>query len=699
MYIVLLASFIGYWAFLGRRYPHVYALFPFIILSIFLSVLYIAGLLGGLALGSVAILSAGLILLIYSAWRFCKSRNWRAGLKALTQPGIVLFFVFLVVGIVQLHDATFYGWDEFGNWGAYGKEMITTGAYIGPLGNDIGYYPPGLMLMHYFLSSYHGYSEGIVYFAQYISLVACLMVLLHKASWRSPLAWIAALLSSYFVVQGMEGGFVNIYQDTALSVFFAAAVISYFILRSSRLEFFLIPCLFALPILKHVGLFFALSVLALMLMDSLLLSLGASVTAGKGAASLNRMATSLFGQLRGVRPARIALVAALLVTPLASHEAWTFRLHVLDIKEGGYVTGLLTRNNLKKVFLTDVYEQRLDEATRNQQAENLKTIGTIRDRFYAALFHRPLNLPDPSRFFPSAAGIPVIAWYGIAAATFLYTALFGTGALVKARYAGLFLGLSLLLPVYIGVNIIVYTLALVPFSGLILDSYERVMAIFMGAFLLVGIACMILPFEDMPKRHLFPGAGALCALALATALLILQTPGPDRLLYPQAKLALRKSMEPMLRFVEQYVGLHQRVYIITQNSTGFAYWITRYELAPRPPSNVFGYAFGEKICARDIWTTDVSPAVWTKRLIEGKFDYVLIAQSDPQFWQRFRGLFQDGATDWSGYFLYKVEPEPGATVKLIPVAADEQKSVPKMTPDWEEFADSTSYGIDRLCKR
>ena len=158
--------------------------------------------------------------------------------------------------------------------------------------------------------------------------------------------------------------------------------------------------------------------------------------------------------------------------------------------------------------------------------------------------------------------------------------------------------------------------------------------------------------KDMPKRDLFPQASGLGVLALATWLLIFHAPVPDRLFYPQAKLQIRKSMEPMLEFLDQHVNVDKKVYIITQNSTGFAYWIIRYELAPRPPGNIFGYAFGEKHCARDLWTNPVPPAVWTKRLIDGKFDFVLIAQSEAQFWQTYRDLFVDGATDWSGYFPF-----------------------------------------------
>lgn len=695
MYLLLLASFAGYWAFLGLRYPRVNALHPFVIVSGILTLLYIAGLFGALALGSIAIQSAGLLLLAWSIWR-CR-KNPVAGLKSLSQPAVVLFFALLAIGIFQLHDATFLGWDELGSWGPYGKEIITTGALIGPQGNDIGYFPPGLMLIHYYLSSHQPYRESVVYIAQYVSLLTCLTVLLHKASWRSPLAWMAVLLSSYFVVRGMEGGFVTIYQDATLSILFAAAIVAYFILRSARLEIFLLPALFAMPLIKPVGLFFAVSVLALIFLDTLILSLGAAGTAG-GAASGTGLTRSLLRQLRGVRPARLALFGMLVVAPFAAHESWTLRLHVLDFKEGGFSTDLLTRTNVEKVFFTDAYAKGLDAASGNREAEQLKTIRTIRERFALALLQKPLNEPSPSGFFPSARGIPLIGWYGLAAAAFLYPLLFGTGVLVKARYAGLFLGLSLLLPVYLGINLMVYALAMVPLSGLTLDSYERYMAIFMGSLLLVGFACMIVRFEDLPKRDPFPGASGLCALGLATALLIGQTPGADRVLRPEPKLELRKSMEPMLRFFEQHVGLSQRTYIVTQNSTGFAYWILRFEMTPRPTSNLHRWSLGKKHCARDVWTADISPAEWANRLISGKFDFLLIAQSDPQFWNTYGSLFQNGSKDESGYFLYKVEPGPGETVRLAPVEPDQQKMVPRMIPDWTPLPDSGPHGIEGFCR-
>jgi hypothetical protein len=229
-------------------------------------------------------------------------------------------------------------------------------------------------------------------------------------------------------------------------------------------------------------------------------------------------------------------------------------------------------------------------------------------------------------------------------------------------------------------NIMVFALKLTPFSGLLLDSYERLMAIYIGAFLLVGLACMILRLQELPKRNLIPAGNALAALGVASALLVAQPPIEDRLVHPQAKLGLRRSMEPMLRFVAKYVDTDRKVYVVAQNSVGFSYYIIRYELAPRIVED-FPWTFGKKLCDRDVWTHDVSTEKWASVLVEDKFDFVLVAQSDKEFWDKFRSLFAEGTTGESGLFLYRVERGSDGAVRLTPVAEAEQRMLPRMLPE------------------
>ena len=284
-----------------------------------------------------------------------------------------------------------------------------------------------------------------------------------------------------------------------------------------------------------------------------------------------------------------------------------------------------------------------------------------------------------------------LSWYWIICGVFAYAILGRAGAMPMLRYGVLFLWLSILLLVYIFLHILVYALTLYAFSALTLDSYDRLMAIFMGAFLLVGFACAIVPIEDLAGRNPFPVARGLGVAVLAVALLIVQAPVLDRLIYPQEKTDFRKSMEPMLHFVLQHVGAKQKVYIVAQNTTGFAYWVLRYELIPRPV-NPWNWTLGRVRCANDLWDYDISANQWASLLTGGKFEFVLVSESNDEFWTRYRGLFQKGATDGAAVFLYKVEGGEPQAMRLIPVAEAEQRDVPPMMPD------TASYGINLICR-
>jgi hypothetical protein len=287
-------------------------------------------------------------------------------------------------------------------------------------------------------------------------------------------------------------------------------------------------------------------------------------------------------------------------------------------------------------------------------------------------------------------GLSLVEWYGLVCGIFVYAIAGKLGALPRLRYSALFVLVSSYLLLYILLHIMVYTLALYTFSALTLDSYDRLMAIFLGAFLLVGFACTILPLADFPARGVLSLPSGLGAPAVALALLILQAPSLDRIVHPQPKAGLRTSMEPMLRTVDRHVDPHRKVYIVAQNTTGFAYWILRYELIPRPV-NPWNWTLGRKRCENDLWNDDISSDEWANRLIGGKFEFVLIAESNDEFWAKFRSLFQVGSTDAAAVALYKVGRGSSGAVQLIPVAETEQRALPRMAPD------TGTYGINFVC--
>ena len=89
-----------------------------------------------------------------------------------------------------------------------------------------------------------------------------------------------------------------------------------------------------------------------------------------------------------------------------------------------------------------------------------------------------------------------------------------------------------------------------------------------------------------------------------------------------------------------------KIYLISQGTTGFDYWVLRYNIRSNrinlSHNPMFTWSIGVPFYEGDVWTRSISPQEWQAELLLD-YDYVALYKINNYFLQNFGGLFQDPA--------------------------------------------------------
>jgi hypothetical protein len=107
-------------------------------------------------------------------------------------------------------------------------------------------------------------------------------------------------------------------------------------------------------------------------------------------------------------------------------------------------------------------------------------------------------------------------------------------------------------------------------------------------------------------------------------------------------------------YINNKIDEGEKIYIISQNTTGFDYWVLRYTVWPNETNPNFTWSIGEKYDDGDIWTVDTDSSLWMDTLIEDNYTYVYICKCDNQFINKFKDLFESNSKIEDGK-LYKID--------------------------------------------
>lgn len=481
-------------------------------------------------------------------------------------PDVVytLFALFCVAFWFVHHDSQYFYFDEYGHWGIYLRDMWAIDGFWQADSNALHRrYPPGAPLWQYAFTVFAPKVDASAYFAQFVLLVAPIMVLFEGLGWRRP-GWLVGItLASIAGIANFGHGVASLYVDHLVSTWFAGALLVFMLQREpglARVAALALP-LVVLSLLKDAGVAFTLAaagiIAAVLLADRW-------PRQGAGRA----IAAALAAGLLLAAPSFIALGAWSANRDAAGVERETQSL-------GGVVRGLAT----------------------GERALDAEATALISERYRTVFLHQQLAKDDVSAQF-NAFSVPMMPLFEdrfrVSTASFyLLFALFFLVVLGLGRPRGQTLRWSLLAAGVLGTALaysaVLYFSYLFAFGerGLILSSYIRYTHSAALALLLVVVAALspahgLFAAKARLGRLLVPAGGATMAGLLAW-LFVFETPHLRNFTERNPRLEARVQAEPLMRNLRESLGARRLwVYFPVDRPNGFLGHLMQFQLAPTP---------------------------------------------------------------------------------------------------------------------
>jgi len=112
---------------------------------------------------------------------------------------------------------------------------------------------------------------------------------------------------------------------------------------------------------------------------------------------------------------------------------------------------------------------------------------------------------------------------------------------------------------------------------------------------------------------------------------------------------VRQALRTQIDFVKARTREDDAVFIVYQDRDGFDVQVIRYDLFPRR-TNQQAWSLGAHYGEKDVWTPDLTVEKWA-RMLAG-YRYVFVARGNEQFWKGYGEVFEPGVTE--GDFLFRV---------------------------------------------
>jgi hypothetical protein len=617
---LVVIAMLGYGFTLHRRWAWPLETIPLALAAGSIGVLYIAALAGILWAGTWAIVALGLMLGVLE----CARGGIRRPSTHDIPPGLVIYVVLLATVVWRLQGAAFGGWDEFSHWGLSSKVVIQGHSLITAdspvLFKD---YPPGSALFHYLLSAGSGFSETRTYVAHAILALSALAALFAGSGW---LAVIATAIFGYFGLYTFSHGLQSLDVDHIVGLFFGCGLGSYFLSKDPGRLARLVPVVFALPLLKNVGLLLAIFLVCAAITDRLLSG----------------------------RPSKRQVVAMLLLmlAPIAASQTWA--RHVASLAARPTFPLAVSASGVRNSFSTARSSYR-DRATIRAFREALNSTALT-----------PPRTRGPLEVMLGAVGLRDWSHAGLSASG--WTCIFGFFALVVValqpdkpritRALWWVLWMALCGTCYAFGLLILYLYSFSEYEGVRLASFARYFGIF---FLAAGLTVFAWVVSSSRVQG---GRRRISQVVMAGLALLMIYSAPDEAIRfawegPSGMTEIRSYVHTTLQPVVMGTNKTDRVYMLWQGSTGYEFYVGRYELLPRT-ANASCWSLGSRRFEGDVWTCPLTPTEWAGRLKE--FEFVVLGRVDETFWKEFGELFRSR----NGH-VFKVEKTAdGDGVQLVP---------------------------------
>lgn len=559
--------------------------------------LFLFGLLDRLEAGMVClyILAAGCYLL--TAAQLLRTRRLRDFLRNMLTPGAVVFLAAVVLLWRWNAGKLAASWDEFSHW----VDIVKAMTYVGDFGTDpaahsaFQSYPPAISLFQFSLQRLHmllepetGFSEELVYLAYQLFFLAAALPLFRDISFRQPMRLMACLVTLFLVpLTFYPSLYGTVYIDPVLGILFGAGMAAT-LLRPKRdgwhSAYICMLCAM-LTLSKDVGIVF-----------SLMLALA------HGADCLLDRHESLKRQLL---PAFAGLGAAWLPRAL-----WSWELRNSGIRDGfigeldlGVLWDLLTgKEGAYRAQVVENYQEAL-------LTEGITIEWIALDISYGAL-----------------------TLISLSCLLLLWLALWKSRR--ETRWGAILAMTGASLVTYLIGLCFAYVFHFSEFEALRLASMDRYLnVVFLSVWLVI---LLVLGFwlDRYCRWRELQAVFLLVLLLISPAGRFYEFARGD---YVEHSATVRTPFEPLAEEIRRHCDGDDRIFFISQATTGFDYWVSRFNARPNA-FNGSTWSIGQPFFEGDIWTTPMTPEDWQRSLLE-EYDYVALYRVNDYFLENFGSLF------------------------------------------------------------
>lgn len=226
----------------------------------------------------------------------------------------------------------------------------------------------------------------------------------------------------------------------------------------------------------------------------------------------------------------------------------------------------------------------------------------------------------------------------------------------------LFIGLI----IYMVIILIMYLISFTQYESTIVASFDRYIGTyFLGLF---AITCILI-INSSISNNLKNKISKNFNISILLFILLCSVPITylvDNTIFQRGYNSARKSSREPYNDVIKYTNMLDKkidkVFIISQNTTGLDYYILKYALTPiqtqaSAPNIQNAWSIGKPYSNKDQWTIDISTDEWSKMLKD--YTYVYLFKIDTQFIDTYSSVFKN-TEKIKDKAMYRIDKDSGS---------------------------------------
>ena len=593
---------------------------PITFFSIIL-VLYAFGLCGILHSAIYVIVIISVMCLILSAIYIYVYR--KKIMKKIITPGFLGFIIFSLVFLIIHKGRLLSSWDEFSHWGLVVKNMYSMDMFGNREGATTVFrgYPPAVSLLQYFFTRIREpFIEANLFRASSIFIIALLLPIFKTLKWKQ---WkqIPIMLAICMVIPTVFyiDAYSTIYVDCLLAVLFSYILYTYF---SSELNVSTVieVALGAgvLTLTKASGTALAAIAILIIAIDLIIFK----------KSELRIFIKKLVNKL---------IIFLPIIMIIFGKYSWSTYLKITHTNEA-WGTSSITLSGILNLFTSDIPRYR---------------VTTIKN-FVSSFF----KINDYGYVINMSYSLWIMVFIIITIIIICLTKDQKEKVRIKTASSGLIIGMI----VYTASLLILYLFTYSEYEAENLASLYR----YMGTYLLGALTFLIFmaitnnvnsEFEITNNVNILILSALLCFANVVplvnTTLLARPSVSETIEIRGQYSKSLNFSLDPN----------NDKVYFISQDTSGLDCWITYYNLTPVKASNS-GWSLGKPYNDGDIWTKDIKGEEWAD-ILAAEYTHVYLYKIDSRFKAEYGSLFEN-IEDMKNNSLYIIDKtNEGIKIRLV----------------------------------